>query len=133
MHKWQMATLEHVQAQTHGGTDSLWNLTMSCSGCNSARGSMFEAEEFYELMQDGDTYMERRKAMVRARDARKQKRAAERQANQNVFVLRMALLFQRFPDWGEYLVKAIEEDRQRYLALRELHLAAQQANQQRAA
>lgn len=133
MGKWQMATLEHVKAQVHGGTDSLWNLTMSCSGCNSARGSLFEAEEFYELMQDGDTYKERHRILVRAREQRKQKRAAERQVNQAVFMLRMAWLFLQAPEFGDLLVQAVEEDRRRYLEQRELHLAAQQAEQARAA
>jgi hypothetical protein len=127
MQKWQMATLEHVQAQVHGGTDSLWNLTMSCSGCNSARGSMFEAEEFYELMQCGDTFAERRRAFVRARDARKRKRAEERQANQNAFMLRLAWLFVQVPGMGPYMEQAVEEEYRKYVALREYHMSLQRA------
>lgn len=129
MGKWQMATLEHVQAQTHGGTDSLWNLTMSCSGCNSARGSMFEAEEFYELMQDAGTFEERRKQLVRAREARKRKRAEERVVNQNAFVLKLAVLFLRLPGLADYFVGALEAEHARYVALREEYLAQQQAQQ----
>jgi hypothetical protein len=126
MAKWQMATLEHVEALFHGGADRLRNLVMACGGCNSSRGSMFEAEEFYELMQRGDTFEERRRELVRARDRRKHQRAMERQANQNVFVIRMAQLFMVVPGLYEVLVGAIEEDRQRYARLREENRLAQQ-------
>lgn len=129
MRKWQRATLEHVQAQTHGGSDSLWNLTMSCSGCNSARGSMFEAEEFFEIMQQGDTFEDRRRFYVAARDARKRKKAEARQANQNAFMLKLAVLFGHVPGLCEYYVGALEQERAQYLALRAEYLARQQAQQ----
>lgn len=32
------ATLEHLLPRTHGGEDSLTNLALACSGCNSGKG-----------------------------------------------------------------------------------------------
>jgi hypothetical protein len=33
------ATLEHIIPLSQEGTDDLWNLTLSCSGCNQKRGT----------------------------------------------------------------------------------------------
>lgn len=48
-----LATLEHVVPRSMGGTDSMNNLTMACSRCNSTRGDCFEAEVFYEMIKNG--------------------------------------------------------------------------------
>lgn len=45
-----LATLEHVQCRTHGGTDSLFNLTMACNSCNSLRAD-HDAEWFHNIVQ----------------------------------------------------------------------------------
>jgi len=44
------ATLEHVHTRREGGTDSMNNLVMACSGCNNGRGDHFGAVEFYEMV-----------------------------------------------------------------------------------
>lgn len=36
---YEEATLEHLQAQSHGGTWDLGNLVLACYACNQARGN----------------------------------------------------------------------------------------------
>lgn len=44
------ATLDHIVPQHFGGTHSLKNLAMACSGCNSTRGTM-DFDEFKHLVE----------------------------------------------------------------------------------
>lgn len=45
----ELATLEHVQARSKGGSESMMNLTMACAGCNNDRNDHWEALRFYEM------------------------------------------------------------------------------------
>ena len=32
-------TIDHIEAQVHGGTDNIFNLTFACQSCNSMKGN----------------------------------------------------------------------------------------------
>lgn len=81
-----MATLDHIITQSNGGTDSLNNMVVACSTCNSNRLDM-DYETFYNLMKTPGGWDEYRKQKAREkteRDVARREASAERQRLHNL-------------------------------------------------
>lgn len=127
MRKWQMATLGHVKAQLHGGGESLWNLVMCCAGCNSARGSLYEAEQFYSFFEGRTGVAGRQYAITQGGLLRERKANKDRSEQHMLFVWKMALLFHHCPGLYEHMEAGIQAEKDAYHARRDAMNEAQRA------
>jgi hypothetical protein len=94
-----MATLEHRQPQSQGGTDSLANLVMSCLGCNGKRGTI-PYDDFMELSRDPEKMRAHVQAINANRDRNRADRKARSQLRRAHTIWRLAILkltLQRWP------------------------------------
>lgn len=69
--KYNSSTLEHIQCVSHDGKDSYDNSLMSCSDCNSRRGTK-SITDFYQ--ETGKEYNSSNKQKARDKTARKREK-----------------------------------------------------------
>ena len=73
----RLATLEHLQPQSQGGTDHLSNCVMSCQSCNNMRGTM-DAMTFYKLRQNRVAWLALLEKQARERQAHREESNKEK-------------------------------------------------------
>lgn len=75
-------TIDHIEAQVHGGTDNIFNLTFACQSCNSMKGDK-DVEWFVRNVKR----LKLRKQKREYRKARKATKKDEqtREAYKNIF------------------------------------------------
>lgn len=106
--KGQMATIEHVVAQTHGGTDNFFNTVMCCSRCNTLRGCHEDAFEFFSIVSSEDGVRKFKQFRIKmGLEEQRQKaqrdiiRHQKRKAKQETFAMWLGILFFYFPALNE--------------------------------
>lgn len=87
-----LATLEHVNPQHHGGTDNPANCVMSCNACNNYRGTM-DAWEFYYVRSDPKRWLDWFSNLKKSRDLARSLRKEEEKANKPAKIAQRAFKY----------------------------------------
>lgn len=107
-----MATLDHIQTQNSGGSDSLRNLAAACAACNNDRGSM-DFHEFLKLRKDEAVWQAYRKEQSRLKRERKKeairrKKLRKQESKISFLVFHLYLLTHYSKHWKKYINTNLE-------------------------
>lgn len=94
-----MATVDHIQPKSHGGTNRRTNLVMACSLCNNKRQTM-DHTHFLEIRSDPKKWKDHNRALTAEYQKRSKDRKVKSAIRYNTLLMRLAVLFyvlERYP------------------------------------